>query len=171
MSTALSSASDFGTAVLRLSPLMISSASLMCAIDQQNAFRSFLTPKLANRPGHVSGNLVHDWFPAFARTTKWVILLAYPLAGVVAVINSRAPGINPQTRYFYYAGGVLSVAHYYFGAWSMYWNSRICSKEKIGLRNEDGLRGWLGNNWRRMWLVNIPAWLMFVCATATFVRV
>jgi hypothetical protein len=161
----------FGTALLRLSPVIISSASLMCAIDQQNAFRSFLTPKLLSQPGHVSGHLVTDWFPAFAKSTKWVIMLAYPFAGIFAVVNSCVPGLSPQTKYFYYAGGVLSVAHYYFGAWSMYWNSKICSKEKMGQHNEDALRGWLGNNFRRMMLVNIPAWLMFVCATATFIKV
>lgn len=161
----------FGTALLRLSPVIISSASLMCAIDQQNAFSSFLTPKLLAQPGHVSGHLVTDWFPAFAKPTKWVIMLAYPFAGIFAVVNSRVPGLSPQTKYFYYAGGVLSVAHYYFGAWSMYWNSKICSKEKMGQRNEDALRGWLGNNFRRMMLVNVPAWLMFLCATATFIKV
>ncbi len=52
----------------------------------------------------------------------------------------------------------------------MSWNARISSKEDIGVRNEDALRGWLGNNFSRMVWVNVPAWVMFVCATATFVR-
>ena len=172
-STALSSAT-LGLAILRLSPLIISSASLMCAIDQQNAFRSFLSPPLIQKPGHLSAHVVVEWFAAFARPTKWVIILAYPFALLFALVNALGAvgaGLHPQTKAFYIAGCVLSVLHYWFGAWSMQWNAKISSTENVGVRNEDALRGWLGNNYSRILWVNIPAWLMFVCATATFVRV
>ncbi|MCJ1280129.1 hypothetical protein MMC21_007956 [Puttea exsequens] len=161
-------------AFLRLGPLIISSASLMCAWDQQNAFRSFLYPPLLSKPHHISAHVVTEWFTPFAQPTKWVIILAYPLCLLLAVLNSTgAVGAElcAQTKGFYVAGGVLSVLHYYFGAWSMSWNAKISSKEDVGVRNEEALRGWLGNNFARMVWVNVPAWLCFVCATATFVRV
>jgi hypothetical protein len=170
---------SLGLAILRLAPLIISSGSLMCAWDQQNAFRSFLYPPLLAKPGHLSAHVVTEWFRAFATPTKWVIMLAYPFALFFAVLNvigfgsgnDAAMELHPQTKAFYIAGGVLSVLHYYFGAWSMMWNAKISNKENIGKRNEDALRGWLGNNFMRMCWVNVPAWLCFVCATATFVRV
>jgi len=167
------SPATLGLALLRLSPLMISSASLMCAIDQQNAFRSFLEPTLLEKPNNAMAHIVVHWFAAFARPTKWVIMLAYPFALILAFINSfGAAGsqLHPQTKFFYTIGGILSILHFRFGAWSMQWNARISNKENIGKKNEDALRGWLGNNYTRMLWVNIPAWLMFVCATATFLR-
>ncbi|KAJ5597953.1 hypothetical protein N7537_008037 [Penicillium hordei] len=163
-----------GTALLRLSPLMISSASLMCAWDQQNAFRSFLAPPLLRKPHDICAHVVVDWFAEFAKPTKWVIILSYPFALIIAFINAfGAPGagLHPQTKAFYAAGGVLSILHFYFGTWSMMWNARISSKEHIGPKNYEALRGWLGNNFMRMCTVNVPAWFMFVCATATFIRV
>lgn len=165
---------SFSTALLRLAPLMISSASLMCAWDQQNAFRSFLHPPLLAKPGHQAAHVVTEWFAAFARPTKWVIILAYPFALSIAFINAlgaTGAGLHPQTKALYMAGGVLSILHFYFGAWSMMWNARISSKDDIGRKNEDALRGWLNNNYNRMIWVNVPAWLCFVAATATFVQV
>ena len=164
---------NLGMAVLRLGPLMISSASLMCAWDQQNAFSSFLEPELLRKPGNICAHVVVDWFAEFAKPTKWVIILSYPFALIFAFINAYgAPGagLHPQTKAFYTAGGILSILHFYFGTWSMMWNARISSKEHIGEKNYDALRGWLRNNASRMCWVNIPAWLMFVCATATFIR-
>ncbi|KAI1170321.1 hypothetical protein F4777DRAFT_584023 [Nemania sp. FL0916] len=166
--------STIGLALLRLSPLAISSASLMCAWDQQNAFRSFLAPPLLAQPGHLSAHVVVDWFAEFAKPTKWVILLCYPAALGLALANAytaAGAGLHPQTKAFYVAGGVLSILHFWFGSWSMMWNARIASKDRIGAANEDALRGWLGNNYARMLWVNIPAWVMFMCATATFIKV
>ncbi|KAF1730571.1 hypothetical protein CRV24_010034 [Beauveria bassiana] len=164
---------SFATAIMRLSPLMISSASLMCAWDQQNAFRSFLAPHLLAKPDDICAHVVVDWFAEFAKPTKWVIILSYPLALLFAFLNAfGAPdaGLHPQTKMFYVAGGILSILHFWFGSWSMMWNARISSKEHIGIKNYDALRGWLGNNFSRMCWVNVPAWLMFICATATFIR-
>ena len=163
-----------GLALLRLSPLIISSGSLMCAWDQQNAFRSFLAEPIQKKPGHMAAHVLTDWFAEFAKPTKWVIMLAYPFALCLALINSfGAPGkgLHPHTKYLYIAGGIFSVLHYYFGLWSMMWNAKMSSKEDIGRKNIEGLRGWLGNNYTRMCFVNAPAWFMFVCATATFVMV
>ncbi|PWY71024.1 hypothetical protein BO70DRAFT_365321 [Aspergillus heteromorphus CBS 117.55] len=163
-----------GLALLRLAPLIISSGSLMCAWDQQNAFGSFLTPPLLAKPGHLSAHVVVDWFAAYARPTKWVIFLGYPLALAFSFINAftaAGDGLHPQTRTFYALGGVLSILHFYFGAYSMMWNARISTKTNVGKANEDALRGWLGNNGTRMVVVNLPAWVLFICATATFVRV
>ncbi|QIW96910.1 hypothetical protein AMS68_002428 [Peltaster fructicola] len=165
---------SLGLALLRLSPLIISSGSLMCAWDQQNAFRSFLADPLLSKPGHISAHVVTDWFQEFARPTKWVIILFYPFALFLSLINvlgAAGEGLHPQTKVFYALGGALSVMHYYFGAWSMSWNAKIANKENIGRKNEDALRGWLHNNYMRMLCVNLPAWVMFVAATATFVKV
>ena len=164
----------FGLALLRLGPLIISSASLMCAWDQQNAFRSFLYPPLLRKPGHLSAHVVTEWFTPFAAPTKWVIILAYPCCLLLALLNilgAKGEGLHPQTKMFYLCGGFLSVMHYWFGAWSMSWNARTSSKEAIGKRNEEALRGWLGNNFSRMCWVNLPAWVCFVGATAGFVKV
>ncbi|XP_014554308.1 hypothetical protein COCVIDRAFT_105283 [Bipolaris victoriae FI3] len=162
-----------GLSLLRLAPLAISSGSLMCAWDQQNAFRSFLAPQILAKPGHLSAHVVVDWFAEFAKPTKWVIMLSYPLALIIAFINAfsaAGAGLHPQTKTFYAAGGVLSILHFYFGGYSMMWNARISSKLNIGKANEDALRGWLGNNYTRMLCVNVPAWVMFLCATATFIK-
>lgn len=163
-----------GVAIMRLSPLIISSGSLMCAWDQQNAFRSFLAPAMLKKPGHMSAHVLVDWFGEFARPTQWVIILFYPIALLCAFFNAwGAPGagLHPHTKYFYTAGGILSILHFYFGAWSMMWNAKMASKDDIGKKNEEAVRGWLNNNGMRMVWVNLPAWIMFVCATVTFVRV
>jgi hypothetical protein len=167
-------AEGLGRAILRLAPLAISSASLMCAWDQQNAFRSFLAPTLLAKPNYAMSHIVVHWFAEFARPTKWVIMLSYPCALAIAFVNAftaAGDGLHPHTKALYAAGGVLSILHFWFGAYSMMWNSRISTKENIGKANEDALRGWLRNNGTRMAWVNIPAWFMFLCASATFLDV
>lgn len=135
---------------------VVISGSLMCAWDQQNAFRSFLAPPLLAKPGHLSAQVVVDWFAEFSKPTKWVILLSYPLALAFALANiffgavGAGAGLHPQTKAFYVAGGLLSILHFYFGSWSMMWNARIDSKVNVGQANEDALRGWLENIGARM---------------------
>ncbi|EMR72124.1 hypothetical protein MGN70_002336 [Eutypa lata] len=171
-STITTAVPGLGLALVRLAPLMISSASLMCAWDQQNAFRSFLAPSILSKPQHMSANIVVDWFGEFAKPTKWVINLAYPLGLIFGLINALGDnGLQPPARALFAIGGLLSIFHFWFARWSMMWNARITKKENIGKANEDGLRGWLGNNGARMKWVNFPAWICFVLASAMLIPV
>ncbi|KAJ5138864.1 uncharacterized protein N7515_003712 [Penicillium bovifimosum] len=67
---------NLGLNLLRLAPLVLSTASLMCGVDQANALRPFSKPPLAK----TGGSVLPHWFSGFFDTTIYAVGLSYPLA-------------------------------------------------------------------------------------------
>jgi len=142
----------------------------MCGFDQHSAIGSFIHPTLQADREHAAGNLLPRWFPAFQTPTKWVIILAYPVAFASALFIStgaraNALGLTDRARLLYWLGASLSAGHFLFGPGAMNIIARICKVDKAGAPNERAVRDWMAMNRKRMWTVDGPAWMVYVIAT------
>ena len=175
-----------GLKLLRLAPLVISSASLMCGIDQTTALKSFTRPELAKKH---SGLVLPYWFPGFFNRTILVITIAYSLVIATAYLNTtvgqqsgfgaliaRAIStvfdgrpLNATARLFYYAGMCFSAAHFLYAPYAMRIIARICDDEKPGDNNVVAAEEWLRMNTTRLVTVDFWGWLMYLCAVASAV--
>lgn len=180
-----------GLKLLRLAPLIISSASLMCGIDQTTAIKPFTHPKLAKKD---SGLVLPRWFPGFFDRIILVITIAYPLAISTAYLNTivgRQTGsqsrvgalilgristiidgrsLNATARSFYYAGMCFSAGHFLYGPYAMRIIARICDNEKPGDNNMAAAGEWLKMNTTRLVTVDFWGWFMYLCAVVSAVN-
>ena len=160
-----------GLKLLRLTPLVISSASLMCGIDQITAIKPFTQPILAKD----GSSVLPHWFLGFFQRTITVIAIAYPLATATALTNTlsygfgQAADLTPNAKYFYWAGAAFSAGHFLYGPWAARLIARICIKENPGRKNTDAAREWLRMNAIRMWTVDGPGWAMYFCTVLSAV--
>lgn len=155
---------DLGRAILRVSPLVLSSASLMFSWSQDISFRAFLHHSLRNDPAHPSGNVLPRYLPAFMKPGLWGIGLTYLPATALCIVN----GLSNQTsevRGFYLAGAVFSIAHFCWGPSMFAILRRIGDPQTAGVPNEDALETWLPRHHSRTLLVNVPAFLCIFAAT------
>ena len=178
---------NLGLKLLRLAPLVISSASLMCGIDQTTALEPFTRPELAKK---YSGLVLPRWFPGFFNRTILVVTIAYPLAITTAYLNtviSQQSGVgaliargistvidggplNATARSFYYVGMCFSAGHFLYGPYAMRIIARICNDEKPGDDNVVAAEEWLRMNTTRLVTVDFWGWLMYLCAVASAVN-
>ncbi|WEW55375.1 hypothetical protein PRK78_000805 [Emydomyces testavorans] len=156
--------SQLGTALLRISPLVISSASLMFSWSQDISLGAFLHPSLLNDAGHPSGKLLPRYLSAFMSAGLWGIGLTYPPATVICVVNSLSRQ-SRAARNLYLAGAVFSIAHFCWGPTMFALLGRIGDVKTAGVRNEDALKEWMRKHRARTLLVNIPAFLCILAAT------
>ncbi|KAI1080027.1 hypothetical protein F5B20DRAFT_148513 [Whalleya microplaca] len=153
-----------GRALLRVSPLVISSASLMFSWAQTVAFGSFLVPELQKDPAHPSGNILPRYMPAFMKPGLWGIALTYPTAMLLSIANSFS-GQSLYINRLYLIGGLFSLGHFYWGPRMMKLLYRISDPKEAGVRNEKDMASWIPIHHRRTFSVNVPAWLCLLAAT------
>lgn len=175
--SSLISATDKGpqgqlvTALLRVSPLVLSSASLMFSWAQDISLGAFLHPSLRDDPAHPSGNVLPRYLPAFMGPGIWGIGLTFPSAAVLCIANGLGPlggqgrGQSPGVRHLYLAGAAFSIAHFCWGPKMFAILARIRDPRTAGVPNEEALEEWLPNHRTRTLLVNVPAFLCILGAT------
>ena len=130
---------QLGLALLRISPLVLSSASLMFSWSQDISLEAFLHPSLRNDPAHPTGTILLRYMPAFMRPGLWGIGLTYPPATVICVIN----GLSRQSGYarnLYFAGALFSIAHFCWGPTMFAILARIGDAKSPGVQNETALK-------------------------------
>jgi hypothetical protein len=160
----LDNASQARQALLRVSPLVFSSASLMFSWAQDIAFKAFLHPSLRTDPGHPSGKILPRYLPAFMKPGLWGIGLTFLPSTALCVVNGMS-GQSLEVRNLYFAGAVLSIAHFCWGPSMFRILARIGDPKTAGVSNEDALETWLPRHHQRTLLVNVPAFFCILAAT------
>lgn len=155
---------QLGVALIRVSPLVISSASLMFSWAQDISLGAFLHHSLRNDPTHPSGKILPRYLPAFMKPGLWGIGLTYPPATVLCVVNGLS-GQSREVRLLYLAGALLSIAHFCWGPSMFAILRRIQDPKTAGVPNENALETWLPKHHSRTLLVNVPAFLCIFAAT------
>jgi hypothetical protein len=159
-----SNSRPLGVALLRLSPLAISSASLMFSWAQNVLFSSFLDQPLRDDLGHPTGKILPRYLSAFMRKGLKGIGLTYPTATILCIANGLR-GQSRDVRRLYLAGAVLSLAHFCWGPKMFGLLRRIGDPKTAAVVNEEALAAWLPAHQTRTLLVNIPAFLCILGAT------
>lgn len=151
-------------ALLRISPLVLSSASVMFSWAQHIAFKAFLHSSLRNDPAHPSGKILPRYLPAFMTPGLWGIGLTFLPCTALCIANGMR-GQSREVRNLYFAGAALSVAHFCWGPSMFRILARIGDPKTAGVANENALEVWLPRHHQRTLLVNIPAFLCILAAT------
>lgn len=157
-------APQLGVSILRLSPLAISSASLMFSWAQHISLGAFLHPSLHTDSSHPSGQILPRFLPAFMSSGIWGIGLTYPPATVLCLVNGFSNQSSEVCR-LYFAGALLSIAHFCWGPSMFAILRRIQDPATAGAPNESALEIWLARHHSRTFLVNVPAFLCIFAAT------
>ena len=157
-------APQLGAAFLRLSPLVMSSASLMFSWAQDISLGAFLHPSLREDATHPSGKILPRYLPAFMKPGLWGIGLTYLPATAFCVANGLS-GQSREIRALYLAGALLSIAHFAWGPSMFAILGRISDPKTAGVPNENALASWLPRHHVRTLLVNVPAFLCIFAAT------
>lgn len=156
--------SQLGVALLRTSPLVLSSASLMFSWAQDISLGAFLHHSLRNDPTHPSGKILPRYLPAFMKPGIWGIGLTYLPATIICIVNALS-GQRRETCQMYLAGAVLSIAHFCWGPSMFAILRRIQDPTTAGIPNEKALESWLPKHHHRTYLVNVPAFIAILAAT------
>ncbi|PLB52462.1 hypothetical protein P170DRAFT_378297 [Aspergillus steynii IBT 23096] len=157
-----------GVALLRVSPLVLSSASLMFSWAQDISLGAFVHPSLRQDPAHPSGQILPRFLPAFMKPGIWGIGLTYPPATVLCLVNGFS-GQSSEIRHLYFAGALFSIAHFCWGPSMFAILRRIQDPTTAGVPNESALETWLPRHRSRTLLVNAPAFLCILAATVATV--
>ncbi|KAK1979515.1 hypothetical protein LZ30DRAFT_596732 [Colletotrichum cereale] len=152
------------TSLLRITPLVLSSASLMFSWAQDISLGAFLHRSLRNDPDHPSGKILPRYLPAFMKPGIWGLGLTYIPATVLCVINGFS-GQSSEVRQLYFAGAGLSIAHFCWGPTMFAILRRIQDPRDPGVLNEEALEAWLPKHRTRTLLVNLPAFVCILGAT------
>ncbi|KAI1737470.1 hypothetical protein F4680DRAFT_215107 [Xylaria scruposa] len=159
---------QLGTALLRLSPLVLSSASVMFSFAQDCSLGAFVHESLRKDAAHPSGKILPRYLPAFMNPGIWGIGVTFLPATILCVIN----GLGTQSvdaRNLYWAGAVFSIAHFCWGPTMFAILARIGDADTAGAPNEKAMEEWLPKHRARTFLVNIPAFLCILGASLVIV--
>ena len=158
------SSSDVALKLLRIAPLISSTAGVMCAWDQQFAFYSFIDKAV---PPKAAGETLPHWFPVIFRQLIWVVSIIHPLGGLLGIANSvgaAGAALDAQSRYLYLAGGLFAAGHLVYGKTAMRIIGTIWNSDLSGTKNLGALTPWLRLNWWRIHTNNYPAVFLFLAA-------
>lgn len=155
---------QLGVALLRVSPLAISSASLMFSWAQGISLGAFLHHSLREDPANPSGKILPRFLPAFMKPGIWGIGLTYPPVTVLCLVNVFS-GQSSEIRHIYFAGALFSIAHFCWGPSMFAILRRIQDPTMTGVPNESALETWLHRHHSRTLLANVPAFLCIFAAT------
>ncbi|KAI1778533.1 hypothetical protein F4818DRAFT_438693 [Hypoxylon cercidicola] len=134
-----------GTALLRLSPLVLSSASLMFSFSQDCSLGAFLHTSLREDAAHPSGRILPRYLPAFMKPGIWGIAVTFSPATILCVINGFGTR-SPEARNMYWVGAAFSIAHFCWGPTMFAILARIGDIDTAGVPNENALEEWLSKH-------------------------
>ncbi|KAK6850734.1 hypothetical protein PG987_000368 [Apiospora arundinis] len=153
--------------LLRVTPLVTSTAAVMYSVDQYMFLNNFLAPELRER----SNAIVPSYFKVFFRRGIWIIMTAYPLSIATGIANFYRGGgklggsSNNGAGRWYAAGAALALTHYAFVPTVMYKVQALFEGEEKGNGNGNkDLKRWLDVHLVRSILVDVPSWLCFATA-------
>jgi hypothetical protein len=151
-------------ALLRITPLISSSASLFYCADQYLVFSSFITPE--NTP-HGSKLLPGYWSTYITPGLCFIVGLCSTSA-IAGLTNAygyfRSAPASPQAAKLYAAGAAFSLAHFLFAPFVAV-SIEAMVNDTEGKDTAAQMRKWLNVHTVRSLVVDLPSWVLFLLAT------
>ncbi|KAJ5656204.1 hypothetical protein N7507_008154 [Penicillium longicatenatum] len=146
--------------LLRLSPALSTSMTLMFALDEHLIFGTWVQHPI--RP--LANSTLPAWWTRGGLRWRWVLVIFYPLNYILGILNLLVP-TDPErgSRKWYIWGLLLSVAHMLFLRMAL---RRIAAIENNVPKGNVvvSMEAWLKMNWVRALITDLPAWLCFIAA-------
>ena len=146
--------------LLRLAPLITSTATLMYAHDQHLFFGTWIHDSYRKE----ANTFLPRWFKICLQRAIVIIFTFYPVTMILAGANIyTGDSTNSKATYFYWAGLSFTFGHFLFGKWAMRLLGAIENDESKGNSVAD-MRSWLAMNMIRSVTVDFLGWLNFLLA-------
>ena len=145
--------------LLRLSPALSSSMTLMFALDEHLIFGTWVQPPVRS----LANSTLPTWWTRGGLRWRWVLIIFYPINYALGILNLLVTSDQPDSTKWYQWGLFLSCAHMFFVPMAL---RRIAAiennvpKGKVVLSME----AWLRMNWVRGLITDLPAWICFIIA-------
>ncbi|ORY17102.1 hypothetical protein BCR34DRAFT_60921 [Clohesyomyces aquaticus] len=139
-------------AALRLSPIVLSSATITSVAHQHVVFAMLLS---------TNPSIVRP----FSRKIMWIMGSLYPISLLSLLINATIPSDAPHLQSIYGLGFALTLAH--VGPFRYAGRLRGALEDEKVVKDEldKVMREWHTLNWWRLWVCDLPAWGVIFCAT------
>jgi len=146
--------------LLRLAPLITSTASLMYGHDQHLFFSAFLHDSYRLE----ANKFLPSWFKICLKRAILPILTLYPLSITLATTNIYLSDQgSSDARVWYWSGLVFTIGHFLFGKKAARLLIAIENDQSGGNSTKD-MREWLDMNFTRTLTVDLLGWLSFLMA-------
>ena len=153
--------------LLRLAPLITSTATLMYAHDQHLFFNAWTHESYRKE----ANAFLPRWFNICVHRAIIIIFTVYPATMILAGANIYlGDPANQQATKFYYGGLAFTFGHFLFGKWAMRLIGAIENDESKGNSTTD-MRSWLAMNMIRSVTVDLLGFLSFLMAVMASLRV
>lgn len=145
--------------LLRLGPALISSMTLMFAIDEHLIFGTWVQDPIRS----LANSALPAWWTRGGLRWQWVLIILYPINYILGIVNLLVPGDQPDSTLWYAWGLFFSIAHMFFAPTALH---RIAAIEEGAPRGNAvlSMEAWLRMNWVRAWTTDLPAWTCFITA-------
>lgn len=145
--------------LLRLSPALVSSMTLMFALDEHLIFGTWVQGPI--RP--LANSNLPAWWTRGGLRWQWVLIIFYPVNYLLGILNLLIPEHQYGSTTWYAWGLFFSLAHMLFAPTAL---QRIAAIEKNVPKGNVviSMESWLRMNWIRAWTTDLPAWVCFIVA-------
>ncbi|TPX14115.1 uncharacterized protein E0L32_000509 [Thyridium curvatum] len=146
--------------LLRLSPALCSSMTLMFALDEHLIFGTWVQPPVRT----LANSALPAWWTRGGLRWGWVLIIFYPANYILGTLNLLVPGDDPAgSTKWYWLGLLFSIAHMLYLPMAL---RRIAAIEKGVPKGNvaHSMEAWLKMNWVRALITDLPAWLCFIVA-------
>ena len=145
-------------ALLRLAPLLLSTATLTFAHDHDLFFRAFLAPRLTSQ----STAIIPPFVDTYMARGGLTIFTLYPSTLILALVNARSVG------FWYGLGAAFTVGHFLYAKWAITLLENMRG-EKTG-RGREHMRDWVRMNAIRTMTVDAAGWVCYLIAVLRVMR-
>ncbi|KAF2839923.1 hypothetical protein M501DRAFT_1016008 [Patellaria atrata CBS 101060] len=147
--------------LLRISPLLLSTASITYAGCESHFFSVFLAPAHREK----SNSLLPSWMEVSFYRVIGPLIGTYTLCAGLAGANAYLNGdmIAPESSTWYLRGMVFGLGHFAFVPLVAGTLERIM-KDVSGGRSTEDMAHWLKIHRIRMVVADLPAWLCYIKA-------
>lgn len=146
--------------LLRLAPLITSTATLMYAHDQHLFFGAWTHESYRKE----ANTFLPRWFKICLQRAIAIIFTFYPITMILAGANIfLGDPANQKATNFYYSGLAFTFGHFLFGKWAMRLLGAIENDESKGNSTTD-MRSWLAMNMIRSVTVDLLGFLSYLMA-------
>ena len=151
---------SIGLNLLRLAPVLTSTANLVYAHDENLFLSSWVQPNYRDS----ANSLLPSWFSHFCPRALLVILIGFPASLVSAISNiyieNWALHGNGAKRW-YWAGVAFTLAHFVYGRTALRLLDDIQEDRPKG-NSTASMEKWLRMHRMRTFTADVPAWICFL---------
>ena len=149
-----------GLNLLRLAPVLSSTAVLMYAHDEDLFYSCWVQPHYREK----ANALLPSWFTYNMKRALWVVLTGFSfsfVSGISNIYTSRLALLNSGASKWYWAGVSFTMAHFLFGRTALGLLSDIQEDRPKG-NSTTSMEKWLRMHRVRTLAVDLPAWICFI---------